>query len=953
MSRSGPPSARHLVGRKHEQHLLAEALQKAARGEPGAVVVLGEAGAGKTRLVRDVVSTEAEVLEAQVLWGTCVQFGASTLPFAPLITALREALPQTGVGSEPVRLLPIIDSVVNELARHGPTFLVLDDLQWADVSSLDVLAYLIAGFREQPLAIVATCREEFRPAGHPLYGWLADMRRMPSFSEIVLPRLDLDGTAELLAEVRGEGNELELAAQVHARSDGNPYLTELLGRELPPGAHAVPSSAPGLLTEALTATWHRLDPAAREVMRILAVGGRPTDLPVLTAVARRQGIAVADIGPALTSAQVEGVLGPVDEGRHWFRHPLLAEVLIDGIPVDQATSVHADFADVLASRSSSAPADLATHYERSGNLDRAFEYSLAAAFSAGAVHALAEQAQHLVRACALWPQLSTTRRGSAVERVDLLMQAAAVARLVWRYDDAQRLLEEARGLVDPEPYPLLCSRLLSEWCQVTWERSAPSVALVPELYEAVRLTDGFPDSEERVMALCGLAESCMWDGDLDSARRHADEALEVARRAGPDTVLMRALYTWAAAHDSQDDEALRRVREGLHLARATNDVDAMVEGTIWLVNVLDDRLCVAEAAEAGRLAFDESQRLGGVHWSYFVAAMAANDLLVLGRFEEARDLLRRALAIRCVGVPGAATRLVATRLALRTGDLDGARQHVERALEVAEPGFGGLVTCLIGTVAELLLAEGDPSAALAWIEQRVDGRRGEDVSTVALLWAARALADVAATARDTDDAAGERGAIRAVGEWEARLVPGGISGGGIRNVLTRAEIARCRGDSDEKDHWLRAVDVCRELGFRWEEGCALVLLIDASVRRRAPRATLAPLVRRLHQHAADMGARPMLERSEQLARASRVVLTEPPAVPEQRPGAAGRRPPHESLTDREREVLGHLVVGRTNAEIARELVISDKTVSVHVTNILRKTGTSSRAEVASWAVRLT
>ncbi len=147
-------------------------------------------------------------------------------------------------GTEPVQLLPVIDAVVNDLARRGPTVLVVDDLQWADVSSLDALAYLIAGFREQPLAVVATCREELRPEGHPLYGWLADMRRMPSFEEIVLPRLDLDGTAELLAQVRGEGPELELAAQVHARSDGNPYLTELLGGELEPGAHVVPATAP-------------------------------------------------------------------------------------------------------------------------------------------------------------------------------------------------------------------------------------------------------------------------------------------------------------------------------------------------------------------------------------------------------------------------------------------------------------------------------------------------------------------------------------------------------------------------------------------------------------------------------------------------------------------------------------------------------------------------------------
>jgi DNA-binding NarL/FixJ family response regulator len=171
----------------------------------------------------------------------------------------------------------------------------------------------------------------------------------------------------------------------------------------------------------------------------------------------------------------------------------------------------------------------------------------------------------------------------------------------------------------------------------------------------------------------------------------------------------------------------------------------------------------------------------------------------------------------------------------------------------------------------------------------------------------------------------------------------------VTPALIRAEVARCHADDDEAELWQHAVDVCHEVWFRWEEAGALVRLIEAEVRRRAPRAVLAPLVRLVHQYALEMGAGPLLERSEQLARVSRVSLVEPFAAR----NAPDRTTPSGSLTDREREVLAHLVAGRTNGEIARELVISDKTVSVHVSNILRKTGTSSRAEVASWALRRT
>jgi DNA-binding CsgD family transcriptional regulator/tetratricopeptide (TPR) repeat protein len=449
----------------------------------------------------------------------------------------------------------------------------------------------------------------------------------------------------------------------------------------------------------------------------------------------------------------------------------------------------------------------------------------------------------------------------------------------------------------------------------------------------------------------------MWDGDYASARRYADEALDVARTAGADGALAEALFTWAAVQDGWGDEALHRVEEGLRLVRGIGDADAIADGTIWLINALEGQLRVSEAVEAGRLAFDESRRLGAVHWSYFVAAMAAQSLLALGRFDEARDLLREALAIRCVGAPGALTRLVASQLAVRTGDREAARRHLDRALEVMDPGFGGLVGNGICSVAELRLAEGDPAAALAWIEERVDGRQDPQNADVAVLWAVRALADLAGTARDTDDSAAERRTVSQVAAWEALLAAGtstGSTGSSAERpnlVLTRAEIARCRGDADEKERWERAVAVCGKAGFRWDEAGALARLIETNVRLRAPRAVLAPSVRRLHRLAADMGAGPLREQSEQLARISRVSLAEPPAIPEQ-PGAS-RKQLHNSLTEREREVLGHLVAGRTNGEIARDLVISDKTVSVHVSNILRKTGTSSRAEVASWAVRLT
>jgi predicted ATPase len=203
MGNAGNGTSRGFAGRVLERRRLADGLSGSAQGQPLAVLVHGEAGVGKTRLVREV--TEAyRAGGGEVLWGTCVHFGAASVPFAPVVQALdrwaqevdpsvrssvlegadelAKLLPSIGVGAADVpssRLLPVVDRVVQRIATGQPTVLVIDDLQWADISSLDSLAYLIAGFRAQNLALVVTIREEDRPIGHPLHGWLADVRRLP------------------------------------------------------------------------------------------------------------------------------------------------------------------------------------------------------------------------------------------------------------------------------------------------------------------------------------------------------------------------------------------------------------------------------------------------------------------------------------------------------------------------------------------------------------------------------------------------------------------------------------------------------------------------------------------------------------------------------------------------------------------------------------------------------
>lgn len=959
-----------MVGRAEAEQHLSAAMRRGADGRPVCVVVHGEAGVGKTRLLREAVAA----FDGEVLWGTCVRFGASTLPFAPLTAALRDVLPDRLELSEPAPLLRVVDTAISAAAALRPTVLVIDDLQWADQSSLDALAYVIAGFRRQRLAVVLACRDEPRPAGHPLYGWLADMRRMPGFSELVLHRLDLGQTAELVARINGRTPDLELAAQVHARSGGNPYLIELLVSDLAPGVHVLPDTAPHRLREALTATWHRLDPEARDVARIVAVGGRPLDVGLLTAVAAQQAMEPTEVWQALYVAVTQGVLVRDRDNLVWFRHPLLADVLDTETSPAQAVALHAAFANVLSARPDAAAADLAIHYAGCGAMDEAFTWSLKAAASAEAVHAFAEAAQHLGRACALWTRVSEGNRGSQDQRVQLLARAGVASRRVGHDEEARRLLEEALDLVDESAQPLLRSRLLGEWCEVLWGHVGSLDAVRRQRIVALRLTDGHPESPERSLALSGLARVEFWSGDVLSAHQHASAALEVARRSGSDLELAHALSAWAMGYEGSHEEGVRRIQELQRAAYASESVEVIALGADKLAGLLEDECHVLAAAQVLERAFAETTRLGERRWCYFLAGAAADNLIDCGRFDEAQVLLQEALVARCVAAPGAFPRLIAAKLAVRVGDLRAARSHVDRALEVVDPSFPAFGRDLLTTPAELLAAEGDPEAAVEWILERLrtvprfqqplparepyEHQLYDRADAVAFLFLARALADVACKARDTGQPDQADQAVAQLADWEGAFrdrLPG-LADPAVPptdpDLLTaRAEMARCRDDADQVERWQQAIGRCHDTGLTWNEALGLRRLVEAQIAQRDPRRGLADTVRRLHELATTMGARPLQEQAETLARVARVPL-QPVAVPRVDEAQSGRSVLFEHLTLREREVLGHLVAGRTNGEIADSLVISEKTVSVHVTHILRKTGTSNRAEAAAWATRL-
>jgi predicted ATPase len=277
------PEREELAGRDGDLEQVCDLVTDAVAGRSGGLLIAGEAGVGKTSLARRACADAAD--EVACLWGTCLPLLSTTMPFLPLAAAARDwahtqaapapALRQPGLaarGDAPAAF----DAWLSELCARQPVLLVVDDLQWADQSSLDVLMFLLAGPQWRRLAVLATIREgETSRYEYDLRRWLADVRRLPRVRELRLAPLDRVATGQLLAGRLGAPPHESLIDDVFARSQGNAYLATLLARDLPANARSLPPGLPGQLREAVARTWFGLSEPARELTRLVAVAGRP------------------------------------------------------------------------------------------------------------------------------------------------------------------------------------------------------------------------------------------------------------------------------------------------------------------------------------------------------------------------------------------------------------------------------------------------------------------------------------------------------------------------------------------------------------------------------------------------------------------------------------------------------------------------------------------------------
>jgi DNA-binding CsgD family transcriptional regulator/tetratricopeptide (TPR) repeat protein len=999
-------AASHFVGRAAELGRLHAAFDSARAGDPVTLCVGGEAGVGKTRLVTRFAEQVRET-GGHVLLGGCIDLGEGLLPYGPVIQALRglgrgldsaamadvvssgqpllaRMLPELGSAdntddstsgdadsTSQARLFEALLGLLERLAERSPTALVIEDLHWADRSTLDLLTFLVRNLRTAPL-LVLTYRTDDLHRRHPLRPFLAELERSGRVEWLDVDRFDRRGIADLLQGSLGSNPADDLVERIYRRSGGNAFFAEELlaavreengNPQLPPRLENVLLSRIQILSEAAQAT-----------LRIAAAASGPVEHQLLAAVS---DLPEPDLLSALREAVTHQVLvpDPVTE-TYSFRHALTQEALYGDLLPGERARLHTAFARVLTERPdlgdsnrSATSARLAYHWVRAHQPARALPAAVEAGLQSEAAYGFADAQRHFETALELWDQVADAEKQLDLDHAAVLQHAAEAAYLAGDPNRAITMVRAALATVDEAGDPVRAGLLhaqLGGHLNATGGQGA-----ITEYETAVRLVPAEPPRAERAQVVAALGEALMGQGRHRESAELCQEAIKIARAVGAaaqEGDARRALGV-DLAFLGDLEAGVAELLGARRIAEAVGRVDEVARCIATLSGLLESFGELEAAATAALEGADQAASHGLGRWhSPFLTATAGRVLFALGHWEEADVLLRQAadrvapeLAAARVSIGSAQSELDIAR-----GRASAAAEHLAEARDayaqtVKQPWFAGPL--YVATV-KLALLEGrltDADVAVA------EGLRvaGIDLSFAAPLYVlgVRATADRAELARarrNEDQVAAAcqlgNGLGRELAErMSATDADGAVPTDTVRTPRTgahaatgEAELARL-GARSKPDLWTVAAEAWEGLAEPYPTAYARYREAEALLLAGVSRERVEVSLRATYATARNLGALPFCTEIEGLARRGRLsVETDATTEIISEPSPLAQL----GLTVREQEVLELLATGRTNRQIAETLFISPKTATLHVSNILSKLGVSNRVEAATIAHRL-
>jgi DNA-binding NarL/FixJ family response regulator len=958
---------------------LAAALEAVRQGGPAALLIGGEAGVGKTRLISEFAG-EARAAGARVVTGGCLELGADGLPFGPFTAMLRDLVRERG-ADEIIALLPGSRRAIRELARllpelagggapalvpvavepapgeararlfeefltllerlavEQPLVLVIEDAHWADRSSRDLIAFLIGYQRAlRNVLIVVTFRSDELHRTHPLRPLLAELARIDWVERTELPRLTRGQAEELAAAVLGRSPERALADSLYERAEGNPLFTEEL-LACPDGCDAIPGSLADLLQEAV----RRMPDDTQEALRVASAGsGGISHTLLATVTGRTEDELTAAIRPAVTG----NVLVTTADG-YTFRHALIREAVHEDLLPGEHSGVHTRFAlaieaDPALVGDGRADIEKAHHWYAAHNTTGALTSAWQASALASRAVAHAERLMLLERVLELWDQVPDAAERIGADHGRVLEEAADVARDAGEHQRGLAFTELALAQLDEATDPVRLALLLSQ--RHTFRRELGLLVQAEDLDRALALVpeSASPDARTKLL-LATVHYGCHEGGP--HFRAWADEALRLAREAGDRESEAQALAALGIIEAgplglaAPGSEPLRLIAEARQLAEQVGAYQPFIKLVIYESHLLCGAGEYERAAVVAREGIADAERHGLARTrGAFVAINVAEPLLYLGRWDEAMEVAERALDLAPPSLTRVGLWIMSGWIALGRGDTATAarRAAASRAVlsGVAYDDQEHLPQAVLDT--EISLATEGPAAAVAVAADAL-GRYDLSASSPRYVWPL--LVSAAATAVAAREAAGDSAAALLC---KLRTLAEKLEVSGPVQRAWQLSYAAVDPQADAVDR-LAAAD---EAAAAWEAikqpyPAAIALVRGAAIALSGAggREAAAARLRRAAPIAERLGARPL---AEQIADLSRRAGDSPV-------GDAAASGDRLGLTGREFEVLRLLAAGRSNRDIAGALFISPKTASVHVSNILAKLGASTRTEAAAKA----
>jgi DNA-binding NarL/FixJ family response regulator len=945
------------IGREREFAQLVLPIAEVLDGRGSLILLAGEAGVGKTTLARRALTASG----LAVLEGFATPGGASA--FGPLVEVLRAHLRSTAGGpliegpladhlalllpelgpatpkGDPATLFEAIRLSLATIAAQQPTAIFLDDLQWADDATLELLPALARTLPEQPLLILAAYRSDELPRAHPIRRMRSELRRSGHLQQLSVEPLDAEATAALVDRILGPVAP-SLRQAVFDRTDGIPlYVTELSaalaasgrlqsgasGLELLDGAD-VP--LPDSVRDAVLLRATGLSEDARAAAMAAAVAGQLFDPELVRAVA------ALDAWP--DELLRRGLITEEPAGRMAFRHALVRDAFYSDIPWTTRIKLHRLVAQRLAADRAT-PAVIAEHWVLGHEPDRAREALLAAADGFCAVHAYRDGARAFRRALELWPEGEDEQ--SRLYSLECLASCAELAgdlgdaATVWReVADGRQRDDDQRGLGDAQRRLAAVLELQGRWQEALASRERAAMAFTA--------ADAPADAAaERLAAAAHLRSA----GSFRAALSLLETAAQQARAAQRIDLQARILGHEgnARARMGEGQHGVELVRAGLAMALEHGLAGPAAEIYQRLADALEHAGDYSGASATYDEAYSFCSANGLEPTAQLCLACLTAVLRQSGDWDRAAKLCRQVIGSSDAS---AHARAVATG---QLGSILGLRGQTRQARPLL------LEAATVARRIELAAME----LLSGWGLAIVDSVEGATQSAAGHCWA---LLD---RWKQTE----ERHFVISPLRWATTFFAESGDASGTRACAAAlARIAADVGQDEPMSALSHALGETALIDGSVEQACdqftrALVLLqgYDAPFERvesqRRAAFVLAAAGRReeavehlvaAYRAARRLGAKPL---ANQLAAA----LSALGERPERRLGKrTATQLENGGLTRREVEIVRMVATGRTNREIARELFLSPRTVEMHVSSILMKLNGRSRADAARRASEL-